>query len=35
MHDLTRRTVLKGTTALAAASTLSASAFTDWAKAWA
>ena len=35
MHDITRRTVLKGTTALAATGALTGSALTEWAKAWA
>src|ERR1044071_3781819 len=35
MHEITRRTVLKGTTALAATGALTGSALTEWAKAWA
>jgi multiple sugar transport system substrate-binding protein len=35
MTDLTRRTMLQGGTAFAAAAALSGSALTDWAKAWA
>ena len=35
MHDITRRTVLKGTTALAATGALTGSALVEWAKAWA
>ena len=35
MTDFTRRTVLQGGTAFAAAAALSGEALTNWAKAWA